>query len=405
MRYATRAVAAILGIAVVSAAAHGDLRDDALRAAVLKWGLEPAESLYVPEPVEKVDVGKLLFESKLISLNANISCQNCHLDKFGSADGIPNAIGVGGVGEGTARMNSGGAILPRNALPFWGRGEKGFKIFFWDGRVDASGDGIISQFGSEAPSTDPLVVAAHLPPVEIREMLVDDQQVREEFQHEDVEIARGVYDLIAKRIRGDDTLSTGLSSAYQIPRDKIEYRHIAESIAAFIRTRFAIKETKLHRFAFSGGELTDDERSGGIIFYGKGRCAGCHNGPYFSDFAFHAIPFPEAGFGKNGFGVDYGRYNVTFDPDDLYKFRTPPLYNVTKTAPYSHSGSLYRLEDAVRAHFDPLSLVDTKIMVPNERREFYERLKAWGKEEIVATTLSEEEIKQVVAFLSTLSFE
>ena len=72
----------------------------------------------------------------------------------------------------------------------------------------------------------------------------------------------------------------------------------------------------------------------------------CHSGPYFSDFKFHVVAFPHLGFGVNGFGVDYGRFNATFDPVDRYKFRTPPLYNVVKTGPYGHSGSVATVEDA-----------------------------------------------------------
>ena len=54
--------------------------------------------------------------------------------------------------------------------------------------------------------------------------------------------------------------------------------------------------------------------------------------------------------------VDYGRYNTTFNPEDLYKFRTPSLHNVSKTFPYGHC--LYSLTEAVQAHFDPLLFFD-----------------------------------------------
>ena len=100
--------------------------------------------------------------------------------------------------------------------------------------------------------------------------------------------------------------------------------------------------------------MSESEQKGGLIFYGKGRCSSCHNGPYFTDFQFHAIATPQLGFGKNGFGIDYGRYNSTLRDEDRYRFRTPPLWNVTKTAPYFHSGSVQELEDAILLHVDPL---------------------------------------------------
>ena len=64
-----------------------------------------------------------------------MSCGTCHLSKFSSADGLPNAVGVGGQGEGMERMLSDGEIVPRNTLPLWGRGSKDFNTLFWDGKI------------------------------------------------------------------------------------------------------------------------------------------------------------------------------------------------------------------------------------------------------------------------------
>ena len=45
---------------------------------------------------------------------------------------------------------------------------------FWDGRVQDTGDTLVSQFGTALP-LDPLVVAVHLPVVEIREMMIENE--------------------------------------------------------------------------------------------------------------------------------------------------------------------------------------------------------------------------------------
>ena len=128
-----------------------------------------------------------------MSVNGSISCQDCHLDAFGSTDGLPNAIGVGGEGTGPERMGSGGRILPRNVLPFWGRGSKGFETFFWDGKVTVSDGRVVSQFGDRAPSADPLVVAAHLPSVELREMVADTPEIRALFAWAAIEGVETTY--------------------------------------------------------------------------------------------------------------------------------------------------------------------------------------------------------------------
>ena len=115
--------------------------------------------------------------------------------------------------------------------------------------------------------------------------------------------------------------------------EDLSFFEYARSLTSFIRFKFKLKVTKFENFVFNKEALSSDELKGGLIFYGKGKCITCHNGPHFSDFKFHSIIFPQLGFGKNGFGVDYGRYNITFNPDDIYRFRTPPLFNVEKTKP------------------------------------------------------------------------
>ncbi|TFF19975.1 methylamine utilization protein MauG [Jiella endophytica] len=350
------------------------------------------------------EAGRLLFQSKSLSLDHETACASCHLDRFGSSDGLPNAMGVGSTGQGTARMRSGGAVIPRNTLPFWGRGGKGFTTFFWDGKVDGSSGTILSQFAGREPSQDPLVVAVHLPPVEIDEMVADTAE-HSTLEGESVGSAAKVFDALAERVRSLSSLADPLAAATAKPVEKLDFKDMAEAIAAFIRQNFAIGTTRLHRFVFDGGPLSPQEIAGGLLFYGKAHCSACHDGPYFSDMSFHAVPFPQAGFGKNGFGIDYGRYNVTMDPADLYRFRTPPLYNVTKTAPYSHSGAIADLGDAIRAHVDPLAIYDPRSMTGVQRADFYERLKAWSSEPISGVYLADDEIRDLEAFLKTLEYD
>jgi cytochrome c peroxidase len=44
---------------------------------------------------------------------------------------------------------------------------------------------------------------------------------------------------------------------------------------------------------------------------------------------------------------DLGHYEVTQDPDDRWKYRTPSLRNIALTAPYMHDGSISSLEEIV----------------------------------------------------------
>lgn len=404
MKSGIKTLVSLTAIMAIGAAAQAQspMRELALREAAKNAGVVPLSEIQVETDPDMVAIGAKLFESELLSFNGKTSCQTCHLDDFSSADGLPNAIGTGGEGEGPARFMSGGDIVPRNTLPFWGRGSKGFDTFFWDGKVQKVEADIISQFGEALPSKDPLVVAVHLPFVEIREMVVRDKSVVAQYEKEGISPAKEIYKILIERLKADKDLAEQLSVASGIKPEDLAFSHVAESVAQFIRSNFAVKSTKFNSFLFEKGSLTKNELQGGLIFYGKGQCSSCHSGPLMSDLGFHVMPFAQAGFGKNGFGVDYGRFNATLDQDDTYKFRTPPLINVTKTGPYSHSGAYKTLQEVIRAHTDPLGNFDAENYSVNQRREFLAKLSRWAIDNEVPEPLSNDEISELVSFLGTL---
>lgn len=402
MKFASSLTLALVLLCGGVVAAEG-LRDRMLREAALEAGLVPIEQTWPQLDPIRSQVGKLLFESTELSLSRETSCQACHLDRFASADGLPLGIGTKAQGEGHDRIAAGVDVLPRNTLALWGRGGIGFETFFWDGKVEVVDETVRSQFGDQVMSSDPLVVAAHLPMVEIREMVPNDETA-ESLKTESLASGDLVYSELVQRVRLHPEIGPQLAEAYGVPIDEIGILHITESLATFIRDRFRLRATPLHDFVFGDGTLTEQEVAGGLLFYGRGRCLSCHNGPYFSDFSFHAIPAPQLGNGRNGFGVDYGRFNVTHNSNDIYRFRTPPLYNVTKTGPYSHSGAVAALPEMIRAHVDPLADLDVSAMTGAQRGQFYQRLAQWANEPIFSLELSDSDIENLVAFLGVLDF-
>ena len=405
MRFATSCILFAIVLAIGGTAdAQRDSFTEILRNAALTNGLRPAKQLFDDTDARLATVGRTFFGSKNLSLNGRMACQTCHLNEFGSADGLPNAVGIFGIGEGPDRAFSDGRIVPRNTLPLWGRGGLGFDVFFWDGKVDFAGEKPISQFGDVAPSQDALLTAVHLPPVEIREMIDDDDDLSR-YKLESPAKAEELYErIVAQLLKTEHDAVGELAMRLEKRANKVTFHDVARSISAFIRAEFRLQDTAFHRFVFGEGELTSEELKGGIIFYGKGKCVNCHSGPYFSDLRFHAVPVPQLGFGKNGFGVDYGRFNVTFDPADLYKFRTPPLINVRETSPYGHAGSLPTVRDAIIAHFDPLRHFKPGSMDTVARHEFFRRMAAVGEEFKLIGVLSNREVEQLTRFLGTLSF-
>lgn len=76
----------------------------------------------------------------------------------------------------------------------------------------------------------------------------------------------------------------------------------------------------------------------------KQKCGNCHKEPLFTDNSFR----------NNGLSVsmvnDEGRYLVTQNATDKYKFKVPSLRNLAYTAPYMHDGRLLTL-NAVLDHY------------------------------------------------------
>ncbi len=128
--------------------------------------------------------------------------------------------------------------------------------------------------------------------------------------------------------------------------------------------------------------MNTTELAGMQVFQQK--CASCHKGELFSDFSFR----------NNGlsheFNKDRGRYRITLNDEDDYKFKVPSLRNVANTGPYMHDGRFYTL-DEVLTHYT-LGLKDQPTLDP--------LLKQNGK---LGIELSNEEKEQIKAFLKTLS--
>ncbi len=94
----------------------------------------------------------------------------------------------------------------------------------------------------------------------------------------------------------------------------------------------------------SGGNLSTEELEGYALFQQK--CASCHATDIFTDNSFRNNGLP-----INPQVNDVGRFRVTEQEQDKYKFKVPSLRNIEKTAPYMHDGRFYSLE-AVLEHYN-----------------------------------------------------
>jgi len=127
-----------------------------------------------------------------------------------------------------------------------------------------------------------------------------------------------------------------------------------------------------------GAAFTAQEQMGYTLFQQK--CSSCHTEPLFTD----------NNFRNNGISIgandDKGRYIITLNEADKYKFKVPSLRNLEFTKPYMHDGRFLTIE-AVLEHY-------------NSHVQSTPNLDPLLKQGIFMTA---EERAAVVSFLKTLS--
>ena len=91
--------------------------------------------------------------------------------------------------------------------------------------------------------------------------------------------------------------------------------------------------------------FTTIEQEGYTLY--RQKCSTCHPEPLFTDNSYR----------NNGVAItslnDKGRYNVTLQDTDRYKFKVPSLRNLSYTAPFMHNGNIYQLS-GVFDHYEVL---------------------------------------------------
>jgi len=147
---------------------------------------------------------------------------------------------------------------------------------------------------------------------------------------------------------------------------KIDFFMFGKAIAEFEFT-LVFANAPIDRFARGhDSAMSDSEKRGALLFFGKANCASCHrvdgnSNEMFSDFQEHVVGVPQIfpSFGVNtgnfpfagpGMNEDFGREERSGDVADRYAFRTAPLRNLRVSPGFFHNGAYVTLEDAIRFH-------------------------------------------------------
>jgi cytochrome c peroxidase len=403
----TSVVVGLLGTTLVSGAAgHGvsqkpprwTAQERALLKSLSLTSLEPL----APDPSNRFGddpraaaLGEALFFDKRLSGNGKVSCATCHVPAKDFQDGTPLGHGVG--------------TTARRTMPIAGTAHNAW--YFWDGRASSQWEQALGPLESD----------------------VEHGGTRTEYAHVIAEHYRGAYEATfgalpaltsLPRRAGPVADSTARASWERIApaqREEISrvYANIGKAIAAYERrieptaSRFDryVDAELAGRIHDSSSALNPDEEAGLRLFIGKANCSNCHNGALLTDQHFHntGIPLPRitsASDSGRATGVRRalaGEFSCTSrhsdaTPDDCEELRfavtdgselvraykTPSLRNVASHAPYLHAGQFATLDDLL-AHYNRAPAAP------------------FGKSELKPLHLSPIELRQLSAFLGTLT--
>jgi cytochrome c peroxidase len=294
---------------------------------------------------EKVALGRKLFFDRRLSRNNTISCAMCHVPDQGfTSNEIATAVGIEG------------RTVRRNAPTIYNAAYA--TLLFHDGR----------ETRLEQQIWGPLLAPNEMGAPAVGYVL-DKIRTLPDY--------RGRFEAVFPgRGLTMETLGMALAS-YE--------RTLVSANSAFDRWYFGKEQ----------GAISPQAERGFRLFTGKAGCAHCHqiaeDYALFTDQRLHntgvgyrqtmtrpprerrvqvapgtfiAMDMAVVADASEPRPSDLGRYEISGDPNDRWKYKTPGLRNVALTAPYMHDGSLATLRDVVEfydAGGEPNELLDPAI--------------------------------------------
>ena len=402
--------------------------DQELRSTLGFWGAQPIGDMPAQSPA-LVDLGRSLFFDKILSGNRDVSCATCHEPDAQMMDGQSLAIGTGGSGRAPARsLGAGRQFVPRNAPTILNMG-LGLFYTLWDGRVNEEmGQGFFKSPTGVVlpPGLNNLIAAQAMFPilsrVEMRGLPgdVDVNGNPNELAAVHDTNPRAVWQASMNRLLAVQEYVAKFNAAYPgIPTASLGFQHAANALAAFQVAAFTRKASPFDRYLErDNSALTEEQKRGALLFFGKAACASCHQGALLGGRQFANIGVPQIGPGVGAAApLDIGRAeHMPLNQQAFYRFafRVPTLRNVELTAPYMHNGAFRTLETVVRHYTNPDSSLRNydvtqlepalRTMVRNDPATIADVLKNLdGRFKFSPIKLTTVEQAQLVAFLKSLT--
>lgn len=307
------------------------------------------------------DLGRNLFFDKILALKGDNSCAGCHAPSRGFGDTQPIAIGidnnniVGRKRTGPRNQRRTPMVLNTAFFPNLMLNSRFFAVS--DDPFDNSLGFVFTPPEGLSLSYLPhlLDAQAFIPPTERIEMAGFD------FEGNNNDI-RGE---VIRRLNQSAAYVNRFEAVFgDLGETGVTYEMLAAALSEF-QISLTLANAPIDQFARGDSRaMSDDEKRGALLFFGKAKCVSCHavsgrSNEMFSDFNTHVIGVPQvfplntnAAFDGPAANEDFGLEQVTGDSADRYKFRTSPLRNVAIQSQFFHNGAFDNLESAIRHHLD-----------------------------------------------------
>lgn len=359
--------------------------DDALRERLAELSLFAidAANLDLPSINDPIpQLGKALFFAKNLGGEQSVACVSCHHPMLGGGDNLSLPVGVHAV---DALGNDAHALLgigrmsgvegdprppvPRNSPSVLNLGLQDTNMF-WDGRISRTPNGNIVTPDSPTNNNGNRIADPNLPAdatlaaAQARFPVTSQEEMRGNFadgaDNTDLRLQ-----LTTRFDNSDGSFTSTWPQAFEVAfgDPDVTFDRIAQAIGEYQRSMVFVDSPWNAYLDGDNTALTEQQKEGAQLFYtarnqGGAGCVQCHNSNRFTDDRFHLTAFPQIGPGKgddsgNGATHDFGREQVTGDPEDRYHFRTPSLLNVSVTAPYGHAGTYDSLAQVVGHYVNP----------------------------------------------------
>jgi cytochrome c peroxidase len=366
------AMARIVGILFInclffSCADQEQSLDDRIKLLKLETLPEVTHPANNPTSPDKVKLGKLLFFDPILSGEKDITCYTCHDPNRGYSEPLDLSIGPGGRGFGVNRIpGTGRPRAIRNSTTIINSAFTGLTNGSHHLDVsDAPQTWAIIRRSLEAQTFGALGNNTHMRgvPTPMYE-------------------AAAAPDSLAKRLKSIAEYVTLFNRAFPPTGNasSVTRENLGKAVAAFERSVISNNSPYDQYVKGNLNALTEQQKRGLLLYYGKANCSNCHSGPMFSDY--------------NLYNLGIKDHSLLSTPDlgsnSQRLFRTPSLRNVALTSPYMHNGTIPTLRKVIE--FYNQGLPENPNVSPSDLSIKIKPLK-----------LSSDEIDDILSFLNALT--